>query len=383
MVIRFAHTSDIHLGFQRDPALQDVELDVFRSMMDSFIERRVDFVLMPGDIFHTNVPRMQVQKAAFEAFRKVHDADIPIYVVYGSHDFSPVSASVIDLLAVAGYVTKAMLLHDDGEAAHLDFFRDPKTGAKIAGLCGLRQGKDSHWYDRLDLDSLETEDGFKVFMFHGAISEMNEDEEGEKILLSKFPKGFHYYAGGHMHKNQHYAQAEYSHVVYPGTPFAGFHQDMEDTARGKIRGYYVIEWNGTAQDGTAQDGTAQDGTAQDGTAQDGTAQDGTAQDGGDDCSLEFVELPSPPHQIIAVGGDGLDPEAVTAKALACLDSLDPTGMIMIIKMHGQMKSGKASSVDSAAICRAAAGAISCVVEATSIRSSEACITRFDGFHQYK
>ena len=40
MVIRFAHTSDIHLGFQRDPALQDVEMETFRSMMDSFIERR-------------------------------------------------------------------------------------------------------------------------------------------------------------------------------------------------------------------------------------------------------------------------------------------------------------------------------------------------------
>ena len=267
MGIRFAHTSDIHLGFQCDPALQDVELDVFRSMMDSFIEWRVDFVLMPGDIFHTNVPRMQVQKAAFEAFRKVHDAGIPIYVVYGSHDFSPVSASVIDLLATAGYVTKAMLLHDDGEAASLDFVRDPKTGAKIAGLYGLKQGKDSNWYDRLDLDSLEAEDGFKVFMFHGAVSEMNEDEEGEKIPLERFPKGFHYYAGGHMHKSQHYAQADYSHVVYPGTPFAGFHQDMEDTARGEARGYYVVEWNGVVHDRTAQDE-------------------------GDGCSLEFVELPT-------------------------------------------------------------------------------------------
>lgn len=340
MVIRFAHTSDIHLGFQRDPALQDVEMETFRSMMDSFIERKVDFVLMPGDIFHTNVPRMQVQKAAFEAFRRVHDAGIPIYVVYGSHDFSPVSASVIDLLASTGYVTKAMLLHDDGEAARLDFVQDPKTGAKIAGLYGLKQGKDSNWYDRLDLGSLEAEDGFKVFMFHGAISEMNEDEEGEKIPLERFPKGFNYYAGGHMHKNQHYAQEEYSHVVYPGTPFAGFHQDMEDTARGKIRGYYVIEWNGTAQDG------------------------------GDGCSLEFVELPSPPHQLIEVGGDGLDPDAVTAKALACLDSLDSAGMIMIIKMHGQMKSGKASSVDSAAISRAAAGAISCVIKTSGLKSME-------------
>ncbi len=60
-------------------------------------------------------------------------------------------------------------------------------------------------------------------------------------------------------------------------------------------GYYVIEWNGTVQDGTVQD------------------------DANNTCSLEFVELPGPPHHIIEVGGDGLDPEAVTAKALVCLD----------------------------------------------------------------
>ncbi len=68
---------------------------------------------------------------------------------------------------------------------------------------------------------MKVEDGFKVFMCHGAISEMNEEEEGEKISLERFPKGFHYYAGGHMYKNQHYSQEGYPHVVYPGTPVCG------------------------------------------------------------------------------------------------------------------------------------------------------------------
>ena len=65
------------LVFQREPALREVELKVFGSMMDSFIEKKVDFVLMPGDVFHTNIPHMDVQKRAVEIFRRVHEADIP------------------------------------------------------------------------------------------------------------------------------------------------------------------------------------------------------------------------------------------------------------------------------------------------------------------
>ena len=71
-MVRFAHTSDIHLGFQREQALREVELKIFGSMMDSFIEKKVDFILMPGDVFHTNIPHMDVQKRAVEIFRRVH-----------------------------------------------------------------------------------------------------------------------------------------------------------------------------------------------------------------------------------------------------------------------------------------------------------------------
>ena len=342
-MVRFAHTSDIHLGFQREPALQDVELKIFDSMMDSFIEKKVDFVLMPGDIFHTNIPRMNIQKHAFEVFRRVHDAGIPIYVVYGSHDFSPVSDSVIDLLAATGYVTKVMLLHDDGENIHLGFVEDEKTGVKIAGLFGLKQGKDELWYDRLDLQSLEAEKSPKIFLFHGAVSEMNEDEEGDKILLNKFPKGFGYYAGGHTHKYQHYIHSDYPHVVYPGTPFAGFHMDMEDTADGIERGYCIVEWDDVLKQDDAEY---------------------------KNFNLEFVELPGPPHQLVSMDCDGLNPETITDKILAWLESSNVDDIILLIKLHGQMKTGMASAVDVTAIRKAASDAVACVISASSLKSME-------------
>ena len=115
--MRFAHMSDIHLGFQKESALQDVERRVFEDALDRCMSMNVDFILMPGDIFHVNIPEMRVQKYAFTKFREVYEAGIPVYVVYGSHDFSPVSNSVIDLLVAAGYIIKVAnaTSNDDGD----------------------------------------------------------------------------------------------------------------------------------------------------------------------------------------------------------------------------------------------------------------------------
>ncbi len=104
--MKFAHLSDIHLGFQKNEPLQKIEQQVFENAMEKCISLNVDFILIPGDMFHVNIPEMRVQKYAFAMFRKIHDAGIPVYVVYGSHDFSPVSNSVIDLLVETGYLTK-------------------------------------------------------------------------------------------------------------------------------------------------------------------------------------------------------------------------------------------------------------------------------------
>ncbi|MDO8640597.1 MAG: DNA repair exonuclease, partial [Nitrosarchaeum sp.] len=166
--MRFAHLSDIHLGFQKHEALQKIEQQVFEKAIVECSSRIVVFILIPGDLFHVNIPEMRVQKFAFAKFRQVHDAKIPIYVVYGSHDFSPVANSVIDLLVEVGYITKVTLATSLGNGRiKLGFLVDKKTGVKIAGLSGLKVGKDREYYEKLDRESLEAESGFKIFLFHG------------------------------------------------------------------------------------------------------------------------------------------------------------------------------------------------------------------------
>lgn len=304
--------SDVHLGFQKHESLQKIEQQVFEKILDQCISLKVDFILIPGDLFHVNIPEMRVQKFAFAKFRQVHDAGIPIYVVYGSHDFSPVSNSVIDLLTEIGYITKVVqpTSHDDGQIS-LKCLVDPKTGVKLTGLTGLKVGKDREWYEKLDRDSLETESGFKIFLFHGGISDMKTDSgmDGDQMPLSLLPKGFSYYAGGHMHKFNHQSFDGYSNVVYPGTPFAGYHADLEDNANGQKRGFVLVEFEDEVK------------------------------------SVDFIEIENTKYEVIEVDANNRKVESVNQELSEKTAEINAENKVVIIKIQGELMSGKTADVD--------------------------------------
>ncbi len=310
--MKFVHLSDIHLGFQKHEALQKIEQQVFEKALDECITRQVDFILIPGDMFHVNIPEMRVQKFAFAKFRQVHEAGIPVYVVYGSHDFSPVSNSVIDLLSEVGYITKVTKVKssDDGKIV-LDFMIDEKTGVKITGFSGLKVGRDREYYEKLDRASLEAESGFKIFLFHGGISDMKTEAgiEGDHMPLSLLPKGFSYYAGGHMHKFNHQKFDGYPHVVYSGTPFAGYHSDLEENSKGQKRGLVLVEFEDTVKD------------------------------------VSFIELENSKYEIIEIDANNRKADSINRELLEKTQEIDPVNKIIIIKMSGEMTSGKTSDVD--------------------------------------
>ena len=324
---KFAHISDIHLGFQKKENLQKVEQRVFEDVLDRCMAHNVDFILIPGDMFQSNIPDMRVQVFAFAKFREVYERGIPVYVVYGSHDFSPVSKSVIDLLNETGYITKVSNIQDEeryDDKISLDFTHDKKTGVKIAGIPGLKAGKDIEYYRKLDREKLEAEPGFKIFLFHCAVSEMRgeKDSQGEYMPISLMPKGFAYYAGGHMHKNQHMQYSkEYPHVVYPGTPFAGYHSDLNDNASGQKRGFYMVEWD---NDTKVTD-------------------------------VQFQEVENTQYKTIKINAQGRDAASVNQelaeKSRKIADEKitdsesNDDGSIVIVKIEGELSTGRTTDID--------------------------------------
>ena len=171
-VYKFAHISDIHLGAFHDTVIRELEKQVLNDTVNKCVELSVDFVLISGDIFHVGIPDLSVVNDSIRIFRKLQEAKIPIYAIYGSHDYTPNGTSIIDILDTAGILTNVMKARIDDEGfVILDLLTDPKTGAKITGISARRVGLESKLYEKLDKQRLEREKGFKIFAFHSGITE--------------------------------------------------------------------------------------------------------------------------------------------------------------------------------------------------------------------
>ena len=96
------------------------------------------------------------------------------------------------------------------------------------------------------MEALESEEDLKIFLFHAPISELTPVDlaHGESIPLSLLPKGFKYYGGGHLHRRiEHKHDDGKSMIVYPGPLFGSTFTDLEDTAQGERRGFYIISYD--------------------------------------------------------------------------------------------------------------------------------------------
>jgi hypothetical protein len=249
-MFKFAHIADCHIGANRDPVLEKLELAAFSRAMETCVQEHVDFVLISGDLFHANLPDMHVANEAVKKMKMVRDAGIPIYVIYGSHDYSPNATSIIDILDSTGLIKKVVKGEVVDGKLRLEVFTDPKTKAKLVGISGRKAGLEKNYFEILDREGLEAEQGFKIFAFHSAVSELKPEllAQMESIPVSLLPKGFDYYASGHVHKRTESGFPGYDRVVFPGTLFAGYPRDLEDTAKGEQRGFYIVYFDDIVQD---------------------------------------------------------------------------------------------------------------------------------------
>lgn len=242
---RFAHIADVHLGAHREPGLQKLELQTFDATMKRCAELGVDFVLICGDLFHVGIPDLGVVNSALKSMMEIQKSGIPIYAIYGSHDYTPNGTSVIDILSTAGVLTNVFKPVFVEEGLKLGVTVDEKTGAKIAGISARKIGLESRYFDSLDRASLEQEQGFKIFAFHSGLTELKPEHLSamETVDSRMLPKGFDYYAGGHIHQRGEFDLPGLQNIVYPGPLFTGYGRDLEDTAKGEKRGFYLVEFD--------------------------------------------------------------------------------------------------------------------------------------------
>src|SRR3989338_957344 len=155
ILMKFAHLSDCHIGSWRDPKLKDTSTNAFINAVDKCIKEKVDFILIAGDLFNTSLPRLDNLKTVVTKFKQLKDLGIPVYIVPGSHDYSPSGKTILDVLEEAGLFVNVFKGSVEDGKLKLNFTFDKKTGAKITGMLGKRGALEKSYYEKLILDNLE------------------------------------------------------------------------------------------------------------------------------------------------------------------------------------------------------------------------------------
>jgi DNA repair exonuclease SbcCD nuclease subunit len=238
--MKFAHMADVHIGSWRDPKLKDLSTEAFIRACNVCINRKVDFILIAGDLFNTALPGIDNLKSVVREFKNLKTYNIPVYIIPGSHDYSPSGKTMIDVLEEAGLLINVFKgrVSDDGKL-QLKFTQDEKTGVKLTGILGRRGTLEKTYYQDLDLEHLEKEEGKKIFMFHTSITELKPGTKSvmESTEISYLPKGFEYYAGGHIHIISEYHSKDYKNVTYPGPLFPANFEELEELEYGGFNIY--------------------------------------------------------------------------------------------------------------------------------------------------
>lgn len=231
--MKFAHMADCHIGGWPDPKLKELGIKAFKKAIDICIGEHVGFILISGDLFNTALPQIELIRDVAKALNKVREHDISVYVIPGSHDFSPSGKTMLEVLEKAGLCENVYKIDNNKLSFTID-----KTNVKITGMLGRRGGLEKNDYEQLDKKELEEEKGFKIFMFHSALTELKSKdmEKIESYPLSLLPLNFDYYAGGHMHEVE---EAKYGRgiVTEPGALFPNNFKELEKFEHG---GFFIV-----------------------------------------------------------------------------------------------------------------------------------------------
>jgi DNA repair exonuclease SbcCD nuclease subunit len=214
---------------------------------------------------------------------------------------------MLDVLDRAGLlvnVFKGTVL--DGKL-RLEFTTDPRTGVKFAGMIGKKGGLDKVLYDGLIREHLEAEPGAKIFLFHCALAEVKpkELEDMEALPVSYLPRGFVYYAGGHVHVRDNASIGGLANIVYPGPTYPNNIAELEKLQHGSFVLY--------------EDG-------------------------------KVTHVPIAPHPVVCVSLE-CQPSAIRTEAAIkrALDGREVKGAIVALRVRGTLVEGKPSDIPFEAI----------------------------------
>lgn len=242
MRIKFAHSADCHLGgWEKKPEIEKLNLESFGKFIDECILEKklnnLDFVLIAGDLFNTAQPSIDVLKFATEQLKRLKDNDLPCYISAGSHDSSISGKTMLDVLEKAGLIT---FLGREGQ-----IIGEEKTEkVDFVYLNGRRSSlelEEENIKRLKEFEAISQNNKPKICVLHTSIIELMEGLEGNENIKSlsekELPKGFDYYALGHIHIKK-IKKINEKILAYPGPLFPN---NFSELAKLKSGSWILVE----------------------------------------------------------------------------------------------------------------------------------------------
>ena len=216
--IRFIHCADLHLdspfkGLRHIPTnlLEEIQLStyrVFQRLIDTAIERKVDFILIVGDIFDGEQQSMRAHITLKNGFEKLAKHDIDVFLSYGNHDY-------LESHTLPRNYPDNVHIFESNEVTHFSFI---KGNEKLANIYGFSYTKREVLTNKVTEYQRTEEDIFHIGTLHGSLgNEKNRDGHDvyAPFQLTELKESkMDYWALGHIHKRE-----ELSHeppIIYPG-----------------------------------------------------------------------------------------------------------------------------------------------------------------------
>ncbi|WP_430787841.1 metallophosphoesterase family protein [Virgibacillus flavescens] len=214
--LSFIHAADLHLdspfqGLVSVPEkifkqIQSSTFDALDNLIQTAITKKVDFVLLVGDLFDNERQSLRAQIKLKKAFEELHTHDIDVYLSFGNHDF--ISGNPYPVK----YPNNVYIFNEES-VSHFTFKKEGNPSANIYGFSyesrSVLQNKSEEFIVH------NPEIPFHIAMLHGSLYSNTEHDTYAPFYISELAdKDFDYWALGHIHQRE--IVKETPPIIYPG-----------------------------------------------------------------------------------------------------------------------------------------------------------------------
>ncbi len=239
-MIRFLHIGDVHLNktfatknHRLRKRLKNSIIESFNNAVQFCIHKRLDALLIAGDLFDNNELNLIDKQIVKDAFRKLNEYDINVYYASGNHDFTSYTSEIRKI----DFPNNVFTYFDENYEIHDLVDKDTDETYHIIGCGHSHKHESRNLIENFPVASINKTIGLVHSMVESRLTIGDEGNYLPSTIQTLSSKGYEYFALGHIHKNGFIDKNE---KIY----YSGSLQGLSSKESGIKGGYFVTLDNG-------------------------------------------------------------------------------------------------------------------------------------------